>query len=76
MISRIKAGLDNRANPIMIKEMYQAVHSRLFMNAFLVLPLAALLIYTIAYPLRSNEPPGAIMFALFMWRLKAQRRMK
>lgn len=64
MIARVKERLEGRANPIMIKEMYQAVHSRLFIIAFWILLVAALLVYFFTYLVSrvENEPPGQSMF--------------
>lgn len=64
MLKRIKERLDGVVNPIMVREMYQSVHSRAMMAFFWLLLAVALLIYHLSA--RSGlETPGEGMFVGF-----------
>jgi hypothetical protein len=65
MLSRIKDRLDGAANPIMVKEMYQSLHSKFFMAFFWLLLVLALFIYYVGGG-SENEAAGDTMFSGFM----------
>ncbi len=48
MLARIRDRLDDAANPIMVKEVYQSLHSRAGMTMFWMLLVAALVVYFVA----------------------------
>ncbi len=64
MLRRVGAFADRAANPILLKEMWQSVHSRLSMAFFWLLLVAALLIYYVAVGGR-GEATGEGMFIAF-----------
>lgn len=68
MASRIKEKLEWMANPIMIKAMYQSVHSRLYLAAFWILLCCGLAIYFFVY-LSAEYNFGQFMFAGFSFLL-------
>ncbi|MCK4374217.1 MAG: hypothetical protein KAX19_02775, partial [Candidatus Brocadiae bacterium] len=64
MLKRIRQKLDGAANPIMLKEMWQSVHSKVFMAFFWLLLAIALLIYYISVG-GERETSGQGMFMAF-----------
>lgn len=49
MVPSLRDRLDERINPILVKEMYQAIRSRVFMTAFWLLLLISFTIYCLVY---------------------------
>lgn len=64
MLSRIRDRLDAAVNPILVKEMYQSVHSKFMMALFWLLLLLCLLIYFVSVA-GADTAPGGSMFAGF-----------
>ena len=65
MVPRIRDWLDARVNPILVKEMHQAIRSRVFMTAFWLMMMISFSIYCIVY-LNVRESAGQSMFAWFV----------
>ncbi|MHC4479781.1 MAG: ABC transporter permease [Planctomycetota bacterium] len=66
MLARISRKLDEAANPVMMKEVYQSVHSRRLMGAFwLLLGVAVLTYYLVNRHVAAPSRPGETMFVLF-----------
>ena len=64
MLGRIRDKLDGAANPIMLKEMWQSVHSKVTMAFFWLLLGVALLFYCL-FATQEGSPSGADMFVAF-----------
>ncbi len=64
MLKRIRQKLDGAVNPIMLKEMWQSVHSKVFMAFFWLLLAIALLIYYMSVG-GERETSGQGMFIAF-----------
>ncbi len=58
--------LDGLTNPLLIKEMYQSLHSKKFLMALWLMLGCSLLTYVIAYQGSRGEACGEGMFAVFM----------
>ena len=58
--------LDGLTNPLLVKEMYQSLHSRKFLMALWVVLGAALLTYVLAYEASDGKPCGDLMFGWFL----------
>jgi len=64
MLGRIRDKLDGAANPIMLKEMWQSVHSKVSMAFFWLLLGVALLFYCL-FATQEGSPSGDDMFVAF-----------
>jgi len=64
MLGKIRDKLDGAANPIMLKEMWQSVHSKVTMAFFWLLLGVALLFYCL-FATQEGSPSGDDMFVAF-----------
>lgn len=64
MLARIRDRLDDAANPIMVKEVYQSLHSRAGMTLFWMLLVAALLVYFVAGASGAETLGGPMFYGL------------
>lgn len=66
MSSRIRDRLERLANPMLVRQMYQSLHSRKFLGAMWLLLLAALMTYVVTFVASdTGYPAGGSMFMVF-----------
>ncbi len=66
MSSRIRDRLERLANPMLVRQMYQSLHSRKFLGAMWLLLLAALMTYVVIFVgSDTGSPAGGSMFMVF-----------